>query len=48
MSGKQVKRMKRAVRREVRKRWRADLDFLQSLPFKDRIRIAFQIVTRIG
>jgi len=48
MSGKQNKRLRKAVRREVRKRWRADLDFLQSLPLKDRIRIAFQIVTRIG
>jgi hypothetical protein len=48
MNEKQAKRLRKEVRRYMVKQWRSDLGFLQSLPLHTRIKIAFQIVFKMG
>lgn len=57
MNGKQVKKMRRQAEREMfvatrrmeaeaRARYTLDLNFIQSLPFKTRLKMVLQIITK--
>lgn len=43
-----AKKLRREVRAEVRRKWATDLDFLQSLPFGARLKIALQVLLKTG